>query len=158
LKLWIKLKYEVGMVGPKSTQTRFLGIITSTIYIPTLAFLAPVDVDSHNREAGTLLVLAILWVFPILYACGRNFNIANMGYTKSLDYHNIGQFIPAPPYTQKASVGMYSGRDYPQKSCLCTFWPYHPYFILQFYSIVFYTCYYSFFIALWAKPEICIFQ
>ena len=30
----------------------------------------------------------------------------------------------------KASVGMYSGRDYLYKSCLCTFWPSHPYFIL----------------------------
>jgi hypothetical protein len=36
---------------------------------------------------------------------------------------------------------MYSGCDYPNKSCLCTFWPYHPYSILQFYSIIFYTCY-----------------
>ena len=32
---------------------------------------------------------------------------------------------------QKASVGMYS------RYCLCTFWSCHPYFILQFYSIVF---------------------
>ena len=29
---------------------------------------------------------------------------------------------------------------YPYKPCLCTFWHCHPYFILQFYSIVFYTC------------------
>ena len=35
---------------------------------------------------------------------------------------------------------MYSGCDYPYKSCFCTFWPCHPYFILQFYSIAFYTC------------------
>jgi hypothetical protein len=41
---------------------------------------------------------------------------------------------------RKASVGMYSGCDYPHKSCFNTFWPCHPYFILQFYSIVFYTC------------------
>ena len=32
---------------------------------------------------------------------------------------------------------------YPYESCLCIFWHCHPYFILQFYSIVFYTCYYS---------------
>ena len=32
---------------------------------------------------------------------------------------------------------MYGGCDYPYKSCLCTFWPCRPYFILQFYSIVF---------------------
>ena len=29
---WIKLEDEVGMAGPKSTQTRFVGIITSTIH------------------------------------------------------------------------------------------------------------------------------
>ena len=28
----MKLKDEVGMAGPKSTQTRFVGIITSTIH------------------------------------------------------------------------------------------------------------------------------
>ena len=40
--------------------------------------------------------------------------------------------------TQKASVGirgMHSEWDYPYESC--TFWPCHPYFILQFYLIVF---------------------
>ena len=38
------------------------------------------------------------------------------------DHHIIDwivRLIPAP--TQKASVGMYSGCDYPYKSCLCTF-------------------------------------
>ena len=40
-------------------------------------------------------------------------------------------FIPAP--TQNASIGMYSGCDYPYKSCLCTFWPCYPHFILQFH-------------------------
>ena len=32
---------------------------------------------------------------------------------------------------------------YPYKPCLCIFWHCHPYFILQFYSIVFYTCIYN---------------
>ena len=44
--------------------------------------------------------------------------------------------------TQKVSVGMHSGCDtLSYKSCLCTciFWHCHPYFILQFYSIVIYT-------------------
>ena len=44
----MKLKNEVGMGGSKSTQTRFLGIITSTIH-PYACFLdyhAPVDGDS----------------------------------------------------------------------------------------------------------------
>ena len=34
---------------------------------------------------------------------------------------------------------MYSGCDYRYKSCLCTFWPCHPYFILQLHCF-FYTC------------------
>ena len=34
---------------------------------------------------------------------------------------------------------MYSGHDYPYKSCLYTFWPSHPYFTLQFHCF-FYTC------------------
>ena len=35
----MKLKDEVGMGGPKSTQTRFVGIITSTIH-PYACFLS----------------------------------------------------------------------------------------------------------------------
>ena len=34
----MKLRDEVGMAGPKSAQTRFVGIIASTI-CPMLAFL-----------------------------------------------------------------------------------------------------------------------
>jgi hypothetical protein len=50
----------------------------------------------------------------------------------------VGWFIPVPHRTtQKASVGMDSGYDYPYKSCLCIlFGPAIPiYFTLQFYSI-----------------------
>jgi hypothetical protein len=60
----------------------------------------------------------------------------------------IGQLIQflCPIYlTQKASAGMYSGCDYPHKSCLHTFWPCHPYFILQFYCFFYPTYkYYGF--------------
>ena len=44
-----------------------------------------------------------------------------------------------PHATQKASVGMYSGCDYLLSLIilLYAFWHCHPYFILQFYSIVF---------------------
>ena len=38
--------------------------------------------------------------------------------------------------------------SHPYKSCLCTFWQCHPYFILQFYSIVFIFVSVLFFIAL----------
>ena len=34
----------------------------------------------------------------------------------------------------KYNIGVYSGHDYPHKSCLCTIWPSHPYFILHFYT------------------------
>ena len=40
---------------------------------------------------------------------------------------------------RKASVGMYSGCDYPYKSCLCTFDPAIP--TSSFNYIVFYACY-----------------
>ena len=42
---------------------------------------------------------------------------------------------------RKASVGMYHVCDYPYYSCLDTFWHCHPYFTLQFYANIFYTCY-----------------
>ena len=38
-KKTMKLTDEVGMAGPKSTQTRFVGIITSTIH-PYACFLS----------------------------------------------------------------------------------------------------------------------
>ena len=52
-----KLKDEVvGMAVPKSAQTRFVGIVISTINnIPTLAFLdyhSPIDVDSNIYIQG----------------------------------------------------------------------------------------------------------
>ena len=53
-----------------------------------------------------------------------------------LDLH-VGDITGCFCTPQKASVGMYSGCDYSYNSCLCTFWPCHPYFIFQFYSIVF---------------------
>ena len=40
-----KLKDEVGMAGSKSTRTRFVGIITSTIHPYTLVYHTPIDVD-----------------------------------------------------------------------------------------------------------------
>ena len=51
-------------------------------------------------------------------------------------------------YILKASVGMYSGCDFPYKSCLCTdfFYPAIP--TSPFDFIVFYTCFCSFFIPL----------
>ena len=41
----IKLKGEVGMAVPKSTQPRVVGIIIHTRYISTLAFLIMVMCD-----------------------------------------------------------------------------------------------------------------
>ena len=38
---------------------------------------------------------------------------------------------------EKSNIEMYSGRDYPYKSCLCTFSPSHPYFILQFHCLLY---------------------
>jgi hypothetical protein len=48
-----KLKDEVGLAGPKSTQIRVVGIIMFTIiHIPTLAFL---DIDAHTGKHILLL-------------------------------------------------------------------------------------------------------
>ena len=51
---------------------------------------------------------------------------------------------------------MYSGCDYLlslYKSCLYTFWHCHPYFILKFYSIIFYTCYNNGTVQIsWSRP------
>ena len=117
------------MVGPKCTQTRLWGYS----YIPSLR----------------LLFLIIFWVFltwlyyvqgeiPIIIIIDSWVRGGIVSWLSYLIYWH-GWFIPAPYIaTQKASIGMYSGCDYPHKSCLCTFWPYHPYFILQFHSIVFF--------------------
>ena len=78
-------------------------------------------------------------------ACGRKHPL----WLRIVSFDSVA--LPLHPMhiaTQKASVGMYSGCDYPYKSCLCTFWPCHPYFIFQFYSIVFILVCVIFFIAL----------
>ena len=54
-----------------------------------------------------------------------------------LDSLHVGDITGYFCTPQKASIGMYSECDYLYKSCMYTFWPCHPYFILQFYSIVF---------------------
>ena len=53
---------------------------------------------------------------------------------------------------------MYSGCDYllSLKSCSCAFWYCHPYFILQFYSIVFilvYVLFYCMSATKWEVPK-----
>ena len=59
------------------------------------------------------------------------------GYTIDQTSHNL--FIE--PWSSKIKRRDVWLCDYPyDKSCLCAFWPCHPYFILQFYLNVFYTC------------------
>ena len=55
----MKLKDEVGMAGPKSTQTRFVGIIMSTI---------------HPYMLASLIIVHLLMVTHCFYtmSCGRN--------------------------------------------------------------------------------------
>ena len=54
----------------------------------------------------------------------------------TLDLH-VGD-ITGVLHPSKSKFRMYSGCDYPYKSCSCTFWACHPYFIFQFYSTVLY--------------------
>ena len=131
----MKLKDEVGMAGPKSTQTRFVGIITSTIHpyacfsciywcrLPVLLLQFGYIFFESSCQGLYMLVVEIILIWLV----------GGGGFASQLIVAWLhGQFIPAHHIaTKKASVGMYSGCDYPYKSCLCTFWPCHPYFILK---------------------------
>ena len=121
------MKNEVGMAGSKSTQTRD---IATTIH-PYACFSRLLAMHLYiNFNNVNVFVECGIWetfrLFPIIYL------VVTMVWVYQFWFNRIitGYFcIP-----QKASVGMYSSCDI---SCLCTFWSCHPYFILQFYSIVF---------------------
>ena len=109
--------------------------------------------DSHIHYTSLRLLFSHLWMLT------SDNMIREGGLLISWLLYDWSVYSCAPYIaTQKASVGMYSGCDYPHKSCLCTFWPCHPYFILPILFNCFCTCYCSFFNALWAKPWIGIFQ
>ena len=55
-KKQLKLKDEVGMAGPKSTQTRFVGIITSTIH-PYACFLSSYMGRDRNKLTNHATIL-----------------------------------------------------------------------------------------------------
>ena len=101
------------MAVPKSTQIRFVGIITSTIHQYTcfiFDYHAPIDVDS-------------LWVFLALQV-GEVPIILWLVRVDSqyIDYHVTGLFLHPISIiiaTQKASVGIYSWCDYPFEYYLC---------------------------------------
>ena len=92
------------MAGPKSTQTKIVGIVTSTTH-PYIYF----------------------YQYLLMLICSLS----------TLDLHvgDIAGCFYTPP---KASIGMYSGYDYPYNSSLYTFWPCHNYFTLQFFSLFLY--------------------
>jgi hypothetical protein len=153
---WIKLKDAWSRDGrAKKYTNKIYGDNHIHYTSQRLLFSIIMHLLMLTRELKRVLLLQ--YIMLVLYPLSLlDFNLCHAACGIWLvrgDSRITGWFIPVPHIaTQKASVGMYSGCDYPHKSCLYTFWPYHPYFILQFYSIVFYTCYYSFFIALWAKP------
>ena len=126
------MKDEVGMAGPKSTQTRFVGIITFTIH-PYACFSRSscmlLLMSTPIQESGYFCFSVLVPSFePFWLFAWEKFQLALL---VLLLWLMRGWFIPAPGVaTQKASVGMYSECDFPHKSCLCTFWSCHPYFIL----------------------------
>jgi hypothetical protein len=151
------------MAGPKSTQ-RFVGdnhIHYTSLRLLFLDYHVPVDINSHTGKQVLLLqyVSAILWVLTL--CMWEKFLLLLLLWLVRGDSQLIvallhDWFIPAPHIaTQKASIGMYSGCDYPYKSYSCTFCPWHPYFVLL---VVFIFVTVPFFIALWAKPSIHLFQ
>ncbi len=131
------------MAGPKNAQTRFVG--NNHIQYTSLCLLFSIVMQ--------LMMSTPIWGSRYMYFCCSilvlslslldSMHVGEIPISYWYYYYGINWFIPA---TQKASVGMYGGCNYPHKSCLCTFWPCHPYFFLQFYSIVFYTCYNPFFL------------
>jgi hypothetical protein len=54
----MKLKDEVGMAGPKSTQIRFVGIIISTIY-PYACFLSGAQESMLTDFPPSLVIIRI---------------------------------------------------------------------------------------------------
>ena len=106
-------------MGSKSTQTRFVGIITFTIHIHPYVCFSRLSCTYWCRLVVSVLDLHAGEIIPLWLRIA----VSSLLHPIHID-------------TQKASVGMYSECDYPYKSCSCTFWPCHPYFILQFYSIV----------------------
>ena len=79
------MKGKAGMGGSKSTQTRFVGIIMSTVYIPTVDYSYQVPVDDSLvlsltkrnscysvaivmacRGGGLTVALATAW---LVYSC-----------------------------------------------------------------------------------------
>ena len=120
------MKDEVGMAGSKSTQTRFIRH-KHLLYIPTLAFW-----EVQNNATDWLS-----WTIVTTREQPECLPLAALN-----KYININRCIIIEKSKRRDVYQMLM----PYKSCLCTFWPCHPYFILQF--IVFYTCFCSFFIAL----------
>jgi hypothetical protein len=132
---------EVGMAGSKSTQTRFVEIIPSIIHpyacfsrlSCNLLMLTPIVLPGSGHSCFNI-ILVLFFESSWLYACGRNpyFYCDSWGGIVSWLSHYWLVYSCASYTTQKASVGMYNGCGYPHKSCLRTFWPCHPYFILLF--------------------------
>jgi hypothetical protein len=134
---WIKLKEEVGMTGPKSTQTRFVEIIISTIH-PYACFLS-----CRNKPINSIIIIPVAnRNFSNMYSYIESRRLKRTHWSRSTHFPLWESTSIGAWWSRKASVGMYiySGYNYPHKSYLCTFWPCHPYFFLQFYSIFFYTC------------------
>ena len=88
---WIKLKDEVGMAVPKSTQTRFVGI-TYHIHYTSLRLLFSSTSDSIKCRC--ILILIHGYAVLIFHSC-----------------KHAPHIICVCTATQKASVGMYSGCD-----------------------------------------------
>ena len=109
---------------PKSTQARLLGIREKTTTMHPYA--------CFSQTYWCRLIYSRHAILGVFLTC----MLEKFMFSLSVIFFLLLLIIYDP---QKASVGMYSGCDYllSLKSCLRTLWHCHPYFIFQFYSIVF---------------------
>ena len=123
------------MTGSKSTQTRFVGITYHIHYtsLRLLFFIIMHLLMSMYLSSEVCGSLTDIQVIPSCHDGGMVSLIQSHAYILLAIFASLNL---------KASVGMYSRCDYPLQleSCLCIFLSCHPYFILQFYLIVFYLC------------------
>ena len=117
------------MAVPKNTQTRFVGI-TYHIHYTSLRLLFEQPCTHVLCSYGA-------------HVCrnGKSIHGSISKYSDTLHTESgVYDVICREKQAQGCIVDVIRN---PYKPCLCIFWHCHPYFILQFYSIVFYTCKYK---------------
>ena len=123
-----------------------ISIMRITVVCNSSSFGIGVDDNHIHYTSLHLCFLIIMRLLMSTCSCYPSVNVLDLHacrrkhplWIRIVSFDSVALLLhPMHIDTQKVSIGMYSECDYPYKSCLCTFWPCHSYFILQFYSIVF---------------------